>query len=168
MFTVGIDPGLRIMSWAVAYGDTILRAGFVQGGRHELGPAQWRTLFPVTLANLLRGLQYRLVLEVPRVYPAAERKGDQNDLIQLMGAGAFVAGQLLEACGDKGDLQQVYPRDWKGQVPKQVMTARIRSKLTLKEIAAVSLPSAQSLHHNVWDSVGIVLWRIGRLGRMPL
>ena len=58
-------------------------------------------------------------------------------------------------------ILHVTPAQWKGQTPKKVTEQRARKALTWDELVAVELPSARSLHHNVWDAVGIGLWRWG-------
>lgn len=97
-----------------------------------------------------------VVVELPRVYSAGQQKGDQNDLIAL----AFSAGRVS---AQYRDATTVYPRDWKGTLDAEVMIERIKERLSDEERSRVQLPSAKSLHHNVWDSIGIGLWKLGRL-----
>jgi hypothetical protein len=49
----------------------------------------------------------------------------------------------------------VKPREWKGQVPKDVHHARLVKTLTPDELAMVEASAPPSLRHNVLDAVGI-------------
>ena len=102
----------------------------------------------------------QVVIELPRSYPGSRQKGDQNDLIDL----AQVVGRYAEAFRREGaEVALVYPRTWKGTLPKDVMVERIKGRLSAAEHARVELPSAASLAHNVYDAIGIGLHALGRL-----
>ncbi len=101
---------------------------------------------------------FRLVVEVPRIYPAGSQKGDQNDLIGV----ALVAGAVASAVMSE-DVIQYFPREWKGTAKKEDVIEIIKSRIDSEESKAVILPRAQDLAHNVWDSVGIGLHYFGRL-----
>jgi len=99
-----------------------------------------------------------LILERPQIYQQKYLKGDPNDLIPLALMGGAFAGYLFSF-----SPVLYYPREWKKQVPKDVMTERIKRRLSKDEHRRVELPRAKSLHHNIWDGVGIGLFRLGRL-----
>ena len=61
-------------------------------------------------------------------------------------------------------VETLFPADWKGQVPKEVMTERIRRSLTEEERGRIEKCKA-SLMHNVLDACGIGLYRLGRLNK---
>jgi hypothetical protein len=106
----------------------------------------------------------RVVLEVPRIYPASRQKGDPNDLLAL----ARIVGRLQEHYLAAGaDVELIEPRTWKGTLPKEAMTERIRGRLSAAERARVA-PVARSLEHNVLDAVGIGLHALGRLSPRKL
>lgn len=97
-----------------------------------------------------------LVLEVPQVYHQRFQKGDQSDLIEVAGvAGAL--SSVLAADRHYGYL----PRQWKGQVPKEIHNARVLSKLSGSETANIQ-PCAASLRHNVLDGIGLGLFHLKR------
>lgn len=99
--------------------------------------------------------------EFPRVYPQSRSRGGlkgQNDLLDL----AFSAGRVVQALLAYEEIR-FSPREWKGTTPKEIMAKRIQAKLSEDERERVELPSAKSLHHNVWDGVGIGLYYWGRL-----
>lgn len=100
-----------------------------------------------------------LILERPQIYQQRFLKGDPNDLVLLAYMGGALAGYL-----NTGPILY-YPKEWKRQVPKKIMVERVKSKLSKEEHARVELPRAKSLHHNIWDGVGIGLYRLGRIGR---
>lgn len=97
-----------------------------------------------------------LVIERPKIYDREHQKGDQRDLIDL----AIVVGAIASrAAPQVGSVLLVEPTQWKGNVPKNVTEKRARKALSTDELETVNLPSAAGLHHNVWDAVGIGLWR---------
>jgi hypothetical protein len=74
-----------------------------------------------------------------------------NDLIQT----AIRLGVYLEACGTTA-VKLVFPGLWKGQVPKDIHNRRVLAKLTPEERSLVPQD------HNAIDSVGLLLWALGR------
>lgn len=141
-----LDPGVKAAGVAI-YEDNELSRAFLASGSGWQDTAQ--TAWELILDGYpfgLRGLNPELAIEIPQVYE--KRKTDPNDLISLaLMAGAF-AGRAVE-------VTTYLPRIWKGQVPKHIMTRRIKKKLSPEEMTRVELPSARSLQHNVWDAVGI-------------
>ncbi|WP_338865154.1 hypothetical protein [Myxococcus stipitatus] len=102
---------------------------------------------------------HQLIIELPRVYAAACQKGDQNDLIQLSGVVGMLGGYLPNVA----TRRSVYPRDWKGTLDAGAFIERIKQRLSPVEHLRVELLGAASLHHNVWDAIGIGLHALGRL-----
>ncbi|MCP3060953.1 hypothetical protein LXT21_19390 [Myxococcus sp. K38C18041901] len=102
---------------------------------------------------------HQLIIELPRVYSAAHQKGDQNDLIQLAGVVGMLGGLLPSVASRRS----VYPRDWKGTLDADAFIERIKQRLDATEHLRVELPATSSLHHNVWDAIGIGLHALGRL-----
>jgi hypothetical protein len=94
------------------------------------------------------------VIEVPQVYPGQQQKGDQNDLINL----AVDVGRYAErAEAGRFRVILVRPREWKGQLPKDVCWKRVRETLTLLERANMAkVPKSQA--HNMHDAIGIGTW----------
>ncbi len=95
-------------------------------------------------------------VEVPRVYPAAKQKGDQNDLIAVAMVAAACASAFVGA-----NVFSYYPRDWKGTIDGDVMTERIKGRLAPHELERVQLAGA--LSHNIFDGIGIGLHHFNRL-----
>ena len=107
-----------------------------------------------------------LLCEMPRVYPGSgQQKGDLNDLTRLAAIVGYAEGLLaaysrIFATGSP-HTHRIYPADWKGQVPKKIMTARILSKLSDGELAKIVRVGAKD--HNTIDAIGIGLHYLGRL-----
>jgi hypothetical protein len=99
-----------------------------------------------------------VVVEVPRIYPAARQKGDQNDLIPVAGV-SFAAASVLGRYG--ATLKRFYPRDWKGTVDADVCCRRVEAALTEPERGRIEKCPAH-LRHNVLDAIGIGLKYLGR------
>lgn len=100
-----------------------------------------------------------LVIERPQVYKAQFLKGDPNDLVDLALMGGALSGILHGKC--RATLFYL-PCEWKGQVVKAAMNARIKKRLSEDEQRRIDWP-AKSLQHNVWDAIGIGLKAVGRL-----
>lgn len=90
-----------------------------------------------------------LAVELPQIYARSKSKGDPNDLIAVAG----VVG-ALDALAPHHTTVYL-PSEWKGQVPKSVMTTRTTSKLEKTELERIITPRRASLMHNVWDAIGI-------------
>ena len=94
------------------------------------------------------------IIEIPQVYPGQQQKGDQNDLINL----AVMVGRYVDratACGFR--VRLVKPREWKGQLPKDVCWQRVRETLTPLELSNVEkVPKSRA--HNMHDAIGLGTW----------
>lgn len=134
-----IDPGVYMLGIAVFEGGKLTGAAYSEledtpvGGAHDA-----------------------LLIEMPRIYPgSAQRKGDLNDIVDLAAAVGFCEGRFY------GPKARVFPAQWKGQVPKKIMTARILSRLSADEQSRIVRVGAKD--HNTIDAIGIGLWKLGRL-----
>lgn len=94
------------------------------------------------------------IIEIPQIYPGQQQKGDQNDLIKL----AVMVGRYSDratACGF--NVKLVKPREWKGQLPKDVCWRRVRETLTPLELNVMAkLPKSRA--HNMHDAIGLGTW----------
>ena len=148
---VSLDPGLR--GCGVAYWNEDGSLAHVAYLRNPVkkgdGPAAWMGYDGTTGFWYTTRVEH-FISEVPQVYRVGASKGDPDDLIQLAGVvGVFSA--LFTATTYTG----VKPREWKGQVPKDVHHARLVKTLTPEELAMVEAAAPPSLRHNVLDAVGI-------------
>jgi hypothetical protein len=102
-----------------------------------------------------------IALEWPQVYRQGQLKGDPGDLLPLAGVDAAIA-----ALAPSVQIKHYLPREWKGQLPKgAVFEGRVMDRLSTSELAILNETLrglTPSLHHNVWDAVGLGLFRLGR------
>ncbi len=161
--TVAIDPGLEKVAYSIWLPDGSLGlAGLVQC-EHEVGMergAKWKAMGYWTclaLEGFCRS-DIDLVIEVPQVY-SGPRKEDPNDLIDLAGVlGAIVGGLTF------GHVEwSPTPREWKGQLPKEISRARVDSKLKPEEKTRIIWP-IKSLCHNVYDALHLGIVYLEREG----
>ena len=161
---VCVDPGVRGCGVAEFTEGNLTRAAYVKNPREAgrgyevhrtMARAVWNWVGPFSGVG-------RIVIELPRIYPgSAQQKGDLNDLLDLAGVGGAIASSCTTV------VESVFPADWKGQVPKEAMTERIKRACTPEEKARAE-KCAASLSHNLWDAVGIGLHKLSRLNRKVL
>lgn len=154
---ISVDPGVKEAGVAV-FEDRELVVAWLEQGKDWLETAQGiyasvEARYPI---EVLSGIEW--VVEIPQVYTQNLLKGDPNDLIQL----ALVVGALGASIGRRDSIKTYLPRQWKGQTPKKTSNARTQEKLSREEMSRVELPRAKSLHHNVWDAIGIGLYHVRR------
>lgn len=165
-----IDPGVRGCGVSLYHGGKVVRAEYIKNPAAFGCDARVASLMAEAADMWVKEHLYlhagrmgvtlgRLVVEVPRVYPAANQKGDQNDLISVaLVAGACAGGIAAE------DVVTYYPREWKGTMDGDALIENyVKPGINPGEAKAVILPRAKGLAHNVWDSVGIGLHYLGRL-----
>ena len=148
MKTGAIDPGVNGLGASAFDADALIDARYIRGA-------------PDLRAWLAQHFSStdRMVIEFPRIYRAAQQKGDQNDLLHV----ARAVGRVQEAAERIGmTIELIIPRDWKGTLDGDAMVKRIQGRVSGAELARIALPTV-SLQHNVWDAVGIGLHATGRL-----
>lgn len=103
------------------------------------------------------------VIEVPQVYPRSPVP--PNDLITL----AVTAGRIMGVLEDKYGFtfKEVWPKQWKGSVPKSIHNRRILASLSEANKYHLNrclkgFKVAKSNENNVIDAVGLSLWYVGR------
>ncbi len=148
---LAIDPGLRHCGLAVfnPLGGELVFATLVRNPELKLrGPRAWLEMAEaVELVLKMAGFKAStLVLEVPQVYFG---RSVGSDLIELAG----VDGAICYAV-NPDEVFGYLPREWKGQVPKEIHNERVLKSLSPGERALLpKLP--KSLAHNVTDAVGL-------------
>jgi hypothetical protein len=137
---LAVDPGVHLCGCALFIGDQLATAWL-----EEKGPrAIWSAVDPKWREHV------RVIVEVPQVYGRSRSKGDPNDLINV----ALVAGAIV---GLFPNTRIVRPREWKGDVPKEVVERAAREVIG-DRIAAVQFPKRRALAHNIWDAVALGLF----------
>ena len=114
-----------------------------------------------------RGYAQTLVLEVPRIYPG-NSKGDPNDIVKLAMRVGEIRGHYVRTASVH--IVEVFPRTWKGNVPKETHHARVLAALSSQERSVlapharrVTKTNPHGLDHNMLDAVGLGLWFLKRL-----
>jgi hypothetical protein len=163
---VALDSGLREAGVSVFQDGELLHAFLARNPeRTARGPGAWLSMAEEVYARVERLFPDAaphvqvLAMEVPQVYTQDKAHGvNPDDLIQLVGVEGAIAGMLapVKAVG-------FTPRQWKGQVPKEIHNKRILAALSPEEKEAIEECPA-SLLHNVIDSIGVGLFYLGRMG----
>lgn len=159
--TLAIDPGLHGVGWAVAenamlrghQGGKLLGAGYYPGvdGR---GPETWNALRG--LVDVVRDFHCdTLLLEFPEWY-YQNSHARAEDLLELAAVDGFMVGAFPYVTM----RLYVQPKEWKGQLPKNVHHARLAKKLSPEEHQRIQFPGTKELDHNVWDAVGLAKARV--------
>lgn len=166
MILVTIDPGLRGCGVAAWRDAQLIQAAYITPREPEESLANAVEAIAaavVDYAHTFRAVltgqveEIELVIERPQTYRGRASEGDANDLIAV----AMVVGAIGVYLGEP--WASATPHEWKGNAPKRVTEARARDKLSPRELSCVVLPGRdKKLCSNVWDAVGIGLWKLGR------
>ncbi len=151
--TIGIDPGL-VTGLAAIH----------QGELHRVRVVDSLSYFKEQLRTLHSWGHARILIEKPQVYVTPYSKGDPNDLITL----AIQVGRYVEICSlcTRCDITLVFPKEWKGQVPKEMHNARILKALSQKETQVLNEHTAKIAKgkmHNVYDAIGLAKYHHARV-----
>ena len=165
---ISIDPGVNCtgVAWWAGRGTVLLGAcGFRRSA--NVSKEEFANMIATAVASTARQTnkegELQIIIEFPQAYhERAQQKGDQNDLLHLAYFVGLLHADLIQQELPPFSVFLPLPRQWKGQLDKDVSLLRITKKLSAEEVAQVELPSAKSLHHNVWDAVGIGLWKTKR------
>jgi hypothetical protein len=155
IYSLAIDPGVKILGWALFFDGRLIRAGISE--TKVRGPHAG-AMHALTLSGAVPEKVSCVAVELMMSYELKMQKGDQNDLIDLASIGSYVAGRF-----QPDRITYFTPAQWKGQMPKNVSHRRIEDKLFLPERAVLStLPTAKTKRHNAMDAIGIGLCDVGR------
>ena len=152
---LAIDPGKKIVGWAVFEGSHLSDCGLLRAETPK------EMLMQSDRAGI-RDIEWtEVIVECPQAYTQRDRqKGPQQDLIDIAIVGGLVAGF---AVSNMPTITFVHPHAWKGSVEKDAMSRRILKRLDRVEVAIVERLRPASLVHNAVDAVGLGLWKLGRL-----
>jgi len=161
-YIASIDPGKNACGVAVWYPNILIWAGYVKNPFSKIGKERaekWGDMGRTVTGILGRWKDYgiSLVLEIPQVYTGPQDE-DRNDLLDLAG----VQGAIVGASRFPVEWSPV-PREWKGQLPKEVSEKRVDAKLTPVEKQRIEWP-AKSYCHNVYDALHLGLVHLEREG----
>lgn len=148
---LAIDPGLKVLGWALFQNGLLTRCGLSRTDAAVLGQ---------------QAVCHRRNLEAERLIPiigaiVAERMtwrgadGEKDRNPQVLMDLNLIAGHLAD--------EWVSPPEWKGNVPKDKHQPFILRHLDSGELAIVRKLGAKRIVHNAVDAVGIGLYVLGRL-----
>jgi hypothetical protein len=169
---LSIDPGLRGCGcawWTKDAGVWSLHsAAYVSALSHEPedkdddGPVAWNAMVgAVELAHEGRfPSRQPTVLVVERMKVYVRSKGDPRDLLAL----SAIGGALFRAFHEARPVG-VLPATWKGQVPRDVMGARVERKVRDARLwEKVEVPRRKTHLNDVMHAVGLGLYFTSRDG----
>jgi hypothetical protein len=149
MTIFAVDPGLTGCGWALWEGD-LVAAGFVAAETSAREASRWGPLAQAVLSASPK-VPDKVVVETMRTY--TQGKSDPSDLFALQG----LAGALLGTAHGWGMATEGYlAMTWKGQVPRDVMGARVE-----KEIAQrgwnerIRWPSRKTWRNDVCHAIAL-------------
>jgi hypothetical protein len=151
---LAVDPGKKACGVAYFVDGNLMQCALRQGDDAfdtALSVAVWFTTMPYAVVE-------HLVVEGQQIY-GRPGTADPNDLIPL----AQVVGGIF-ARVPHVERHNPLPRQWKGSVPKEIFTKRLRHALTPDEarlLSALKLP--KSTEHNVLDAIGLGKWALACL-----
>lgn len=161
-----LDPGKRLCGCSLFHPGSrdLYAASLVQGPTTFEGPEQWgrMALAVQEWADYKLG-EFRVSQVVFERMGARGTDTPSKTLIiqELLAVGVWVCALFPEA-----EHTALFPHEWEGALKRTGETDpivdRVKSRLSKRELGRVELPSAKSLQHNVWDSVGIGLKFLGR------
>jgi hypothetical protein len=139
---LSVDPGLWKSGCALWDNRGMLLRAWT--ARHKKvkgqeGPVVWRKMALAIDAD-------PTVLVMERMQVDGRTRGREKGLLELSG----VVGALSLRFGEV-EVVSYTPNQWKGNLPKTTMQARLQSKLLPEELAVVC-PRAT---HDAWDAIGI-------------
>lgn len=162
---IAIDPGLRCSGVAFFVNGKLERA-FLARGSKAAGTQAWLDMAKAIKQECIEYAEIdkfdELVLEFPQVYRSKYQKGDPNDLLQL----AAVVG-VIAATGFYTKINYFLPREWKGQVTKEITEARVKKKLSKEELGRIELTKNKKLNTNIWDAIGIGIYYLNGSRALP-
>jgi hypothetical protein len=150
---LSFDPGLRKAGCALwDFDGNLVRAWTVRQRNRKLTdlPAWTRLVGQIKLESPVKVL----VSEMAQIY-ARNRRTNPEGLLQITGVIGALAWRFRDA-----ELYCYRPREWKGQIPKGVMQARLESALSREELGRVE----KGATHDTWDAIGIGVFHLRKWG----
>ena len=146
---LSIDPGTKDMGWALWTDEKLTDCGIARA-------KDW-----ITTVRMLPDVNpERLYIEDQQIYRSSNINA--HSLIAV----ARVVGAVVMRFSDSPTLREVHiikPREWKGQVPKDICNKRTIARLSDAERTILTKKSyRKTILHNLLDAVGIGLWALGR------
>jgi hypothetical protein len=147
-----VDPGSKKAGAAVYETTGLLRGAWLAEGMN------WIETADAVCAYVCAIRISEVVVERMQAYP--QMPIPIEDLITLSLMAGRVTGYFPWA-----KTVEYYPREWKGQVPKDIMIERIKAKATKDEKKRIRLPKGKKKQADIWDAVGIGQWHLRSVRR---
>jgi len=140
-------------AWAQSTGATVLDCGLV----HVLSNVSIVGAIPHQSSG-------EVWIERPIFQQGGRNEVDPNDLIVL----GIKVGRIAEPyLVLDNQVHIIRSTDWKGGTPKDIQEQRTRNSLSAVELELVTQrvnAVPKTYRHNIWDAVGILIWRLKREG----
>jgi hypothetical protein len=146
---LAIDPG-KLTGWAILAGGLLHSCGLASVVSFDAPLTAFPDVYPA---------DHDLIIEAPEQYASGPLKG--IDITQL----AFKIGRIREHY-KRATAATVLPKDWKGQVPKEIHNARVMASLNPGErhlATGYMRDVAEAQKNNVIDAIGIGVWYAKKL-----
>ena len=159
---LSVDPGLHKLGWALWS-----RKGELQVASLCIAPAAksdmrtWVNMTDALYEQLLDSMDREgrgvntLVCEMMQAYERNRSTTNHEDLLQLCGVLGALAHEFQHA-----EMFEYRPREWKGQVPKEICHTRALAKLSDEERARIQLPRDAKAKLDVLDAVALGLFHL--------
>lgn len=153
---LSVDPGAQGCGVAWWRGSDLDRALFVDCPVSAEGPERW-----VALARAIVTSESRIdvcIVETMRIYTGGRAR--PSDLLELQG----LAGAVCAAAGERGARPVgAMAAEWKKQVPRDVLGARIAADVERRGWGARLVRPRRATHQNdVYHAIGLGLWAVER------
>ena len=161
---LAIDPGVNATGWTIMRDCRLQACGLLRAKGLNVVESMKKMCYdlPIVWEEHMSGTRppELMVIETPQIYQQRLSKGDPNDLMPL----GIIGGALWATMNPLG-VSFPLPREWKGQVPKDVLIQRVVKELTKQEQTIMQtdverIPS--HLRHNVYDAVCLGKWALQR------
>lgn len=161
MNLLSIDPGVTCCGWAYWHDKSLIYCGLSRTKEKSIE----ERIRAHDLYHWLDSID-SIVIEKPEVYQQRFWKGDPRDLVEL----AMVVGGIIASFPYSVTVRTVFPKEWKGSIPKEISEKRTLAKLSETEKQVLEKPEVfgepstapPSLLHNLMDAVGLGIWMLGR------
>lgn len=152
-----VDPGLRGCGCALFEGTTLVRAMYVRNSEKvKRGAEAWRAM--ADAVSLAAQNAQCLIIETQIIRPF-DTRAIHGSIMEIQG----VAGAIVGLFSDM-TVGGYTPSEWKGTVKGDIMTERIKERMTSEE-KKVFESSGKTVDHNIYDAVGLGYFHLGRLSR---
>lgn len=145
---LAVDPGVDASGWAVFIKGQLVSCGFDDNA--------------VVVGRFVSGVSATLVIERPQA--DGRLKGvDPQDVLDLsLAVGVFLGAARALGLG----VAAYQPREWKGQLPKEVTTERAKRLLAPYELTRIPKLTKKKIH-NTWDAIALGLFALKRKRQKP-